>query len=150
MRSNTGSNTAASAAPFSISTWNRTTGSSPEKSWAGFRDSVDILVGRKRRFDSLSAIYHYPRLAPVEFFDRDEFPWLDAIEAKTDAIRDEFIEVLRTEAGLHAVHFLPVRRSAQPVGGAKQLASVERLPPVQDGPARRGKRGQVPADPGRA
>ena len=64
-----------------------------------FRDSVDIMVGRKRRFDSKSLIYHYPNLAPIEFFDRAEFPWLDRIEAATDEIRDEFLAILRAEEG---------------------------------------------------
>ena len=64
-----------------------------------FRDSVDILVGRKRRYDSHSALYHYPQLAPIEFFDRAEFPWLDPIEAATDEIRDEFLAVLKAEEG---------------------------------------------------
>ena len=64
-----------------------------------FRTSVDILVGRKKRFDSQSLIYHFPNLAPIEFFDRAEFPWLDAVEQATDDIRDEFLEVLRTEDG---------------------------------------------------
>ena len=64
-----------------------------------FRDSVDIMVGRKRRYDSQSLIYHYPRLVPVEFFERAEFPWLDGLESETDAIRDEFLEVLRSEEG---------------------------------------------------
>jgi aspartate beta-hydroxylase len=64
-----------------------------------FRDAVDILVGRKRRYDSQSVMLHYPRLVPVEFFERGEFPWLDAVEAGTEAIRAEFLEVLRTEQG---------------------------------------------------
>ena len=64
-----------------------------------FRDSLDILVGRKRRFDSRSVIYHYPRLPAIEFFDRSDFPWLDAVEAATEQIRDEFIEVLKAEQG---------------------------------------------------
>ena len=64
-----------------------------------FRGSVDILVGRARRYDSQSVIYHYPSLAPIEFFDRAAFPWLDPIEAATDAIRDEFLAVLETEEG---------------------------------------------------
>ncbi len=64
-----------------------------------FRDSLDILVGRKRRYDSLSAIFHYPHLPAIEFFDRSQFPWLDALEAATDDIRDEFIEVLKGEEG---------------------------------------------------
>jgi aspartyl/asparaginyl beta-hydroxylase (cupin superfamily) len=64
-----------------------------------FRDSVDIMVGRKKRFDSKSLVYHYPNLAPIEFFDRTEFPWLDAIEAATADIREEFLAILRTEEG---------------------------------------------------
>jgi aspartate beta-hydroxylase len=64
-----------------------------------FRDALDILVGRKRRYDSQSLILHYPRLVPVEFFDRDEFPWIDAVETATDAVRGEFLEVLRTDEG---------------------------------------------------
>jgi aspartate beta-hydroxylase len=64
-----------------------------------FRDSVDLMVGRKKRFDSQSLIYHYPNLAPIEFFDRAEFPWLDPIEGVTDAIRDEFLAVLDAEEG---------------------------------------------------
>ena len=64
-----------------------------------FRDSLDIMVGRKRRYESRSEIYHYPGLAPVEFFDRANFPWLDRIEAAADEIRDEFLEILRAEEG---------------------------------------------------
>ena len=64
-----------------------------------FRDSLDIMVGRKKRYDSRSEIYHFPRLAPVEFFDRANFPWLDPIEQATDEIRDEFIGVLNAEEG---------------------------------------------------
>ena len=64
-----------------------------------FRDSLDIMLGRKKRYDSQSVTYHFPNLAPIEFFDRDLFPWLDAFEAGTDAIRDEFLQVLQTEQG---------------------------------------------------
>lgn len=64
-----------------------------------FRESVDIMFGRKRRYESQSMIYHYPGLAPVAFFERGAFPWLDPIEAATDAIRAEFLAVLEGEAG---------------------------------------------------
>jgi aspartate beta-hydroxylase len=64
-----------------------------------FRDALDIFVGRKRRYDSVPAIFTYPHLPAIEFFERDAFPWLDAIEAATDAIREEFIEVLKSEEG---------------------------------------------------
>jgi aspartate beta-hydroxylase len=64
-----------------------------------FRDSVDMLVGRKRRFESQSMVYHYPRLTPYEFFDRKLFPWISALEAQTDVIRDEFLALQVDDAG---------------------------------------------------
>ena len=64
-----------------------------------FRDSLDIMVGRKRRYESRSELYHYPGLAPIEFFDRADFPWLDPIEAATDEIRNEFLDILKVEEG---------------------------------------------------
>jgi aspartate beta-hydroxylase len=64
-----------------------------------FGDSVDIMVGRKQRYDSKSEVYHYPGLASIEFFDRAEFPWLDGIEAATDEIRSEFLAILAAEEG---------------------------------------------------
>jgi aspartyl/asparaginyl beta-hydroxylase (cupin superfamily) len=64
-----------------------------------FRNAVDIMTGRKRRFDSHSEIFHFPHLPAIEFFERGSFPWLDAIEAETGAIRDEFVRVLEAEEG---------------------------------------------------
>ncbi len=64
-----------------------------------FRDSVDIMVGRKKRYDSHPSHYFYPRLAPIEFFDRDEFPWIESVEAATNAVRDEFLAVVDSEQG---------------------------------------------------
>ena len=59
-----------------------------------FRLSLDILLGRKRRFDAQPMRYFMPNLPVVEFFDRKTAPWLDAVEAQTDAIRGEFLSVL--------------------------------------------------------
>lgn len=62
-----------------------------------FRESVDIMFGRKRRYDAQPMTFYYPGLAPTSFFERADFPWLDPIEAATDAIRDEFLALLDTE-----------------------------------------------------
>ena len=64
-----------------------------------FTDSLDIMVGRKKRYESQSLMYHYPGLPAIEFFDRAEFPWLDAFEAATDQMRDEFLAVLVADEG---------------------------------------------------
>lgn len=62
-----------------------------------FRLSLDILLGRKRRFDSMPMRYYVPGLLPVEFFDRALFPWLDEVEAASDRIHAELLGVLGAE-----------------------------------------------------
>jgi aspartate beta-hydroxylase len=64
-----------------------------------FQDSLDIMVGRKRRYESESMVFHYHGLPPIEFFDNHTFPWVADMEAKTDAIRNEFLAVMREDAG---------------------------------------------------
>jgi aspartate beta-hydroxylase len=66
---------------------------------ARFRESIDIMVGRKRRYDSRAMMHHYPGLLPISFFAREQFPWLDAFESETDSIRNEFINVLSEDSG---------------------------------------------------
>ena len=51
---------------------------------------------------------YFPEIPAVEFFDRAEFPWLDAIEAIADGIRAELTTVLVTDrAGLAPCIALP-------------------------------------------
>ena len=64
-----------------------------------FKLSVDILVGRKRRFDPQPMRYFMPQLPVVEFFERSQFPWLDDVEQAWETIRDEFLAVLRADQG---------------------------------------------------
>jgi aspartate beta-hydroxylase len=59
--------------------------------------SVDILVGRKKRFESQPMRFLMPQLPAIEFFDRSWFPWLDDLELQTRAIRDEFVQVRRDD-----------------------------------------------------
>ena len=54
-----------------------------------------------RPYHSEPTHYHYPGLAEREFHDRADFPWLDALEAATDAIAADFARVVAAEhAGL--------------------------------------------------
>ena len=54
-----------------------------------FRACVDHMFGRRAIYHNQCAGVHYPFLPANEFFDRDFFPWLAALEARTDAIRAE-------------------------------------------------------------
>jgi aspartyl/asparaginyl beta-hydroxylase (cupin superfamily) len=86
-----------------------------------FRLSVDILLGRKRRFESQPMRYFMPQLPVVEFFDRSSFPWLDEVEAATETIRDEFLAVLRDDR--KGAGFVPyiTYDADQPVAQWKEL-----------------------------
>jgi aspartyl/asparaginyl beta-hydroxylase (cupin superfamily) len=64
-----------------------------------FAESLDIMLGRKRRYEPQPALFHFQGLAPVSFFDRGSFPWLDAIEAETAAIRDELLGAIGEDHG---------------------------------------------------
>ncbi len=64
-----------------------------------FRESVDLMLGRKRRFDAMPTNYYFPGLAPTNFFDRAQFPWIEALEAQTDAIRAELLQALAADTG---------------------------------------------------
>jgi aspartate beta-hydroxylase len=66
-----------------------------------FKLSLDILLGRKQRYESQPMRFFVPQLKPIEFFDRSRFQWLDRVEAATDPIRMEMWSVLRDDsAGL--------------------------------------------------
>jgi aspartyl/asparaginyl beta-hydroxylase (cupin superfamily) len=64
-----------------------------------FTESLDIMLGRKRQYLPQPALFHFQGLAPVTFFERKDFPWLDAIEARTGEIRTEFLDALRLDTG---------------------------------------------------
>jgi aspartyl/asparaginyl beta-hydroxylase (cupin superfamily) len=66
---------------------------------ARFTESLDIMLGRKRQYLPQPALFHFQGLAPVTFFERRDFPWLDAVEASTASIRAEFLEALRVDTG---------------------------------------------------
>jgi len=62
---------------------------------------LDLLTGKRSRYNSQPTFMYFPEIPTVEFFDRAEFPWLDAVEAAADEIRTELTTVLVTDrAGL--------------------------------------------------
>jgi len=63
-----------------------------------FRDSLDILTGGKRIYFQEPRQYFFPGLPQIQFYDREDFPWLDEVEAATADIRAELIEILKQES----------------------------------------------------
>ncbi len=62
---------------------------------------LEFLTGRRTRYNPQPSFMYFPEIPAVEFFDRADFPWLDAIEAATEDIRSELTTVLVSDrAGL--------------------------------------------------
>jgi aspartate beta-hydroxylase len=72
-------------------------GAGTERS-ARFDHCIDVLLGRRRVFTSQPTLIHFPKLPAIEFFEREDFPWLDALEAGTDAMREELLALLADPA----------------------------------------------------
>jgi len=63
-----------------------------------FRQSLDILLGKKQIYFQQPHSYFFPELPQIQFYDREAFPWLDRVEAATDDIRAELVEVMKNDA----------------------------------------------------
>jgi aspartyl/asparaginyl beta-hydroxylase (cupin superfamily) len=59
-----------------------------------FDRCLDTLLRKRRVYRPAPSFMYFPHLPAIEFYDRADFPWLDAIEAATADIRAELIEVL--------------------------------------------------------
>ncbi|MGV9007811.1 MAG: aspartyl/asparaginyl beta-hydroxylase domain-containing protein [Brevundimonas sp.] len=66
------------------------TGSSPR-----FTHALDLLVGKRRIYTPQPGVFYYPELPNAQFYPREAFPWLDAVEAATDAMVEELTAILQ-------------------------------------------------------
>jgi len=64
-----------------------------------FVQSVDMLTGKKELYTQQPRAYYFPELPQIQFFRRDSFPWLEALEAATDDICAELMGVLERNRG---------------------------------------------------
>lgn len=58
---------------------------------------LDILMGKRLPSYSKPTWMFMPELPAIEFFDRADFPWLDAFEAATDQVRAELLRVMTAD-----------------------------------------------------
>jgi aspartyl/asparaginyl beta-hydroxylase (cupin superfamily) len=59
---------------------------------------IDRLTGRRRVYHQKPVQFHYPDLPEIEFYDRETFAWLAALEAATPEIIEELVGVLNDDA----------------------------------------------------
>jgi aspartyl/asparaginyl beta-hydroxylase (cupin superfamily) len=55
---------------------------------------VDTTLRVRKRYQQEPMEYYFPKLPPIEFYERETFPWLEELEAATDDIRAELLAIL--------------------------------------------------------
>jgi aspartate beta-hydroxylase len=58
-----------------------------------FDHCIDIMLGNRRVYVPQPTFMYFPHIPAYEFYPREDFPWLAAIEAATSEIRAEFERV---------------------------------------------------------
>jgi len=80
---------------------------------------LEILNGSRTAYFPRPTFMYFPEIPAIEFFERADFPWLDAIEAVTDAIRGELTgAMIADRAGLQPYIDYP---SGVPIDQWKEL-----------------------------
>ena len=69
-------------------------GIDPAAQSARFRDALDILAGKKEVFLQQPTSFYFPGLPQIQFYEREQFPWLEEVEAAVPAMRAELEAVL--------------------------------------------------------
>lgn len=63
------------------------------------RQALDILLGRSELYLQQPSMFYFPGLAQRAFFERDEFAWVETMEAATAAMRTELEDALAAKDG---------------------------------------------------
>jgi len=72
----------------------RASGFEPGPGNRRFQQSLDIILDGKRVYYQEPRRYYYPGLPQIQFYERERFDWVDAVEAATDDIRAELKAVM--------------------------------------------------------
>lgn len=88
-----------------------------------FTHSLDLLAGKKRPYIQQPRAYFFPELPQIQFYPREMFPWLDAVEAATDDICAELEQVLMKDNAF--VPYIEKPGIGPPSANAALLDSLE-------------------------
>jgi aspartyl/asparaginyl beta-hydroxylase (cupin superfamily) len=70
----------------------------PERRSPRLVEALDIAGGRRRLYRQEPTAFTYPGLPSIQFFEREDFDWVPALEAATPVIREELLGLLETHA----------------------------------------------------
>jgi aspartyl/asparaginyl beta-hydroxylase (cupin superfamily) len=76
----------------------RAVGYSERRAHPRFSLALEVLTGRKQPYFQQPTRFYYPELPNLQFYPRETFPWLETLEAATEAMTGELETVLRDEA----------------------------------------------------
>ncbi len=62
-------------------------------------DCLGAIVGKNRIYVQQPTFTHFPRLPAIQFFNREDFPWLARVEQATDDIHTELLALLKDARG---------------------------------------------------
>ncbi|MBX5461880.1 MAG: aspartyl/asparaginyl beta-hydroxylase domain-containing protein [Steroidobacteraceae bacterium] len=62
-----------------------------------FERCLDALLGKRRVYVQQPTFMNFPHLPAIQFYDRGDFQWLDAVEAAAPAIRSELVSALASD-----------------------------------------------------
>jgi aspartate beta-hydroxylase len=82
-------------------------GYDPSSSSRRFSQALDLMSDRKRIYHQQPRAFYFPELPQVQFYPREQFPWLDALEAATDDICAELQGAMQRNSG-----FVPYLQSS--------------------------------------
>ena len=68
-----------------------------------FQQSLDVMLEGKNIYPQRPNVYYFPELPHIQFFERDAFDWIGAVESRTEAIAAE-LAALMADADRFAPH----------------------------------------------
>ncbi len=71
-----------------------------------FARALDLMLGRRQVYLQQPQVFYFPELPQIEFYERQEFPWAEALERETPAIRAE-LEALLARGDRFAPYMQP-------------------------------------------
>lgn len=89
-----------------------------------WHEAISIMSGQTKPYHSDCNQLQVPRLPAIPFFDPKDFPWVRALEAKTDAIRTELEAALEQQS--HAFQPYIAYRPGDPVNQWAELNHSQR------------------------
>jgi tetratricopeptide (TPR) repeat protein len=84
-----------------------------------FAQAVDLLAGRSQPYFQQPTSFFYPGLPHIQFYEREDFPWMAEVEAATDATRAELLAVIEEEGAFRP--YVENEPNRPPAGDGKLL-----------------------------